>query len=73
MQRRHIGSKTAFGFDLQKAGHVGFRQVGHLRMGRERPFQRQAYNAMALADAGGVQMVANLAPDQLRVGGQRIE
>ena len=69
MQSGYISRETAFGFQLQETGDVGLGQVRHIDMSRERPFQRQTHNAMALTNSGGVQMIADLAPDQLRIGG----
>ena len=73
LQRCHIGGKSALGFDLQKAGDVRFRELGQCGMGGERPFQRQGGRAAALAHTGGLKMIENFAPDQLRVVGQRIQ
>ena len=73
MECSNVRSKPSFGFDLEKAGDIRFRKVGHLGMGGERPFQRQPYDTVTLTNAGGIQMIADFAPDQFRIGCQRIE
>ena len=73
LQRRHIGGKTALGLQLQQARGVGFRQRRQFRVRRQNPFQRHAEDAMALAHAGGVKLVADFAADEFRRGGERIK
>ena len=73
LQRRNVGWKTALGLQLQQARGVGFRQRRQFRVRRQHPFQRHAEDAMALAHAGGVELVADFTADEFRRGGQRIE
>ena len=42
-------------------------------MSRQRPLKGEAEDTMTLADARGVQVVANLPAHQLGIGGQRVQ
>ena len=57
-----VGMKTTLGFQLQKAGAVGFRQVRHRGLNGEHPVQRQAQRAIPFADAQAVQVISDFAP-----------
>jgi len=65
--------KTSLGFDLQKAAHVGFRQLRDLRVQRERPTQGDADDATAFANPGFFESIPNLLSHEFGVIGQRIE
>ena len=73
VQRLHVAREAALSFDLQKARHVRLGQLGHFDVRRQRPLQRQAHDALALAHADGVEVVANLPADQLGIIGQGVE
>ena len=72
-QRGHVAGKLAFGFDLQETVHVAFRQRRQFGAHGQRPLQRQADDAMALAHTGGVEVIADFLSDKFRIGRQRIE
>ena len=61
LQRRRVGVKPFLGFQLQQARGVGLRQRRQFGLRRQHPFQRQADDAVALAHAGGVELVADFA------------
>ena len=69
---RAVG-ETAFRLDLQKAADIRLGQLGHFRLQHQRPPQRNADGAAALANAGLLQMIADLASDQFRIAGQRVQ
>ena len=73
VQRLHVAREVALSLDLQKARHVGLGQLGHLDVRGERPLQGEAHDAVALAQADGVEVVANLTADQFGIIGQGIE
>ena len=73
MQCLDVAREPALGFKLQEAGDVRLGQFRHFEMGRQRPFQRQTDHAVALPHPGGVEVVPDLASDQLGVIGQRVE
>ena len=68
-----VAREIALCLDLQKARDVRLGQLGHFDVCRQRPLQRQAHNAVALAHADSVEVVANLPADQLGIIGQGIE
>ena len=72
-QRLCVTMKAAFGFELEKAFDILLRQLGQLDLGGQRPLQGHTYDAAALPPAGGIEMIANFASDQFRIGRQRIE
>ena len=72
-QRVRAVRKTALGFDFQKAGDIGFRQVRHFRLHSQRPGQWNAHGAAPFANTGLIQMISNLASDQFRIASQRIQ
>jgi hypothetical protein len=73
MQSRNVGSKPSFSFYVEQTRHIGIWKIGYFGMGCKRPFQRQPYDTMTLANSGGVQMIAQFASDQLNVSSQRIQ
>ena len=73
VQRLHVAREAPLSLDLQKARHVRLRQIRHFDMRRQSPLQRQANDALPLAHTAGVQVVANLAPDQFGIIGQGIQ
>ena len=73
VQRLHVAGKAALRLDLQEAGDVRLGQLGHFDVRRQRPLQRQAHDALALAHPDGVEVVANLPANQFGIIGQGVE
>ena len=73
LQRRDIGRKSAFRFDLQKTRDIRGGKFRNCRVGCQGPLQRQRDDAMAFPHAGGLEMVQDLASDQFGVVGQQVE
>ncbi len=67
MQRLDITRKASFGLDLQEAGKVCLRQLGHFDLGGERPFERQANHTLALPNPLGIEVIANFPPNQFGI------
>ena len=72
-QSCQVAWKTAFGLHLQQARGVRHRQLRQFCLTRQCPLQRDTHDAIALAHACGVKLVADFAGDQFRSGGQRIK
>ena len=73
MQGLDVAREPPFRLELQEAGDIGLGELWHFKVRRQRPFQWQTDNAMALPDSDGIEVVPNLPAHQFRVIGKRIE
>jgi hypothetical protein len=72
-QRADIRVETALGFNLQKAEDICLGQFRDRNVSGHGPFQGQPHDTFTLAHTRSIEVIANLASDQLRIIGQRIE
>jgi hypothetical protein len=68
-----VTREAALGLDLEETGDVSVRKVRDGHVGGQSPFQRQADNTFTLAHTCGVEVIPNLASNQFRVVGKRIQ